>query len=259
MGLVEPGRPLPLVLSIPHGGTRTPPELADRVDAGPADVFADGDAFTPEIYDVGTLVAHVQAAEVARAFVDLNRAPDDRPPKNADGVVKTATCYGVPMYREALDAALVEEVLDRYYHPYHAALAEAARRPGMWLALDCHSMAATPPPVAPDAGRPRPLFCLSNGEGATCDAELLQRLARCFREAFECAPDQVALNAPFQGGYVTRHHGRNPLPWIQVEMNRALYLREPWFDPATRTLSPLRAGELRARFARALALLCAAG
>jgi formiminoglutamase len=248
-------RPLPVLLSIPHGGTETAPEVADRVIASAEEIFDDGDAFTREIYDLGDRVAHVQSARIARAFVDLNRAEDDRPPANPDGVVKTATCFDRPVYSKPLDDESANELLARYHRPYHEGLGNAARNAGAVLALDCHSMAAMPPPVAPDAGRPRPLFCLSNRDGATCDEERVQELSRHIADAFECPPGEVALNRPFKGGYITRRHGRRPLPWIQVEMNRSLYLAGPWFDPATRRVDPERLRELRERFWKALSAL----
>jgi formiminoglutamase len=227
--------------------------VADRVVATPAEIFDDGDAFTREIYDLGELAVHVQAARIARAFVDLNRREDDRPPENPDGVVKTATCFARPVYSRPLEDDLVEQLLARYHRPYHEGLENAARHAGARVALDCHSMAAEPPPVAPDAGQPRPLFCLSNGEGLTCDTSTLETLASSLAAAFECPPREVSLNRPFKGGYVTRRHGRNPLPWIQVEMNRSLYLAEPWFDRRERRVNPERLRELRGRFRTALA------
>ena len=246
---------LPFLISIPHGGTETPPELAGRVRATAEEVFDDGDAFTREIYDLQDRVAHLQAAQVARAFVDLNRAEDDRPPANSDGVWKTATCFDRPLYTAPLEDALVETLLARYHRPYHEALAAAARRPDVRLGLDCHSMAATPPPVAPDREMPRPLFCLSNGRGATCDDALLRAFAARVADAFGIPRHEVALNRPFTGGYITRRHGSRPLPWIQVEMNRSLYLAEPWFDRRRLDLDGARIRDLRQRFAAALAAL----
>jgi N-formylglutamate deformylase len=248
---------LPLLISVPHGGRDTPPEIADRVCLSPADLFEDGDACTRDIYDLTGEAARIQRAEIARAFVDLNRAPDDRPPANPDGVVKSATCYGHPIYHQARQPAdeLIERLLDRYYYPYHARLREAAADPAIRLALDCHSMAAVAPPVAPDSGAQRPLFCLSNDDGKSCPPPILDRLAAALAQAFGCDLSQVWLNRPFKGGYITRSHGGGPLPWVQVEMNRSAYLAEPWFHRESLTVDPRRLTDLRQRFLRALAAL----
>jgi N-formylglutamate deformylase len=245
---------LPVLVSIPHGGAGTPPGIAGIVRLTPADLFDDSDACTRDIYGVASEVARLESFDIGRAFVDLNRAPGDRPPANPDGVVKSATAYGVPVYREGREpnSDLVEALLDRYYRPYHERLAAAAATPGLRLALDCHSMAAVAPPAAPDAGSERPLFCLSNADGRTCPAETLERLARGLAAAFECPPSQVWLNRPFKGGYITRHHGAGPLPWVQLEMNRSLYLAEPWFDRERLAVAPERLAELRDRFLDAL-------
>ena len=70
--------------------------------------------------------------------------------------------------------------------------------------------------------------------------------------AFSCAAEAIRLNDPFRGGHITRAHGGGSLPWVQVEMNRSLYLAEPWFDRRTRTLDPARSEDLRTRFLAAL-------
>lgn len=245
---------LPLLISVPHGGTETPPEVADRASITPQAFFDDSDAFTREIYGVRGEVLHHQAAEIARAFVDLNRAPDDLPPENPDGAVKTATCYGEPVYQPGreLTAELTQTLLDRYHRTYHERLREASTDDRLRLALDCHSMAGTPPPIAPDARRPRPLFCLSNDNGRTCPDDLMERLAGVISNAFEIGRSAVRFNDPFQGGYITRSHGGGRLPWVQVEMNRSLYLAEPWFDRDALAVDPARLRWLRERFLAAL-------
>ncbi|UCG87794.1 MAG: N-formylglutamate amidohydrolase [Gemmatimonadota bacterium] len=244
---------LPVLISIPHGGNQVPEELRDRVCITREDLFDDSDAFTREIYDLGDDVARVVKADVARAFVDMNRAPDDRPPQNPDGVVKAATCFGRPIYipgREP-DENLTERLVERYHAPYHAQLVAAAQS-DMKLALDCHSMLSHAPPISGDYGRARPLFCLSNLDGATAPDDLLQELAAAIAAAFEIPLSEIGLNDPFKGGYITRAHGTGTVPWIQVEMNRVLYLVDPWFRSDTLTVCPTRLAELRARFRRAL-------
>ena len=57
---------------------------------------------------------------------------------------------------------------------------------------------------------------------------MANRLAACFREGFGLEKKDVVLNKPFAGGYITRAYGKGALPWVQVEMNRSLYLSKPW-------------------------------
>jgi N-formylglutamate amidohydrolase len=82
-------------------------------------------------------------------------------------------------------------------------------------------MAEIGPPVASDAGSKRPWVCLSNGDGITCPQEWLLSLTDCFRETFG---DDVSMNAPFKGGFITRSHAKE-IPWIQIELSR-----ESFFD-----------------------------
>lgn len=113
------GTVYPVLISIPHGGDVVPPEVNERVSITDRDVFYDGDTLTREIYNLRNRVAAFIEMPIARAIVDVNRAPDDRPPKNPDGVVKTVTVNGTPVYKAGKfpDDALIEEILQRYYYP----------------------------------------------------------------------------------------------------------------------------------------------
>ena len=66
--------------------------------------------------------------------------------------------------------------------------------------------------------------------------------------------DDVTINDPFAGGYITRTYGNNPVPWVQVEMNRSLYLSSPWFDPVALTVASHRLTKLNNKFKMALEL-----
>jgi len=245
---------LPVLLSIPHSGTWVPEEVESRVCLTRSDLFDDTDAFSREIYDLDSRVVEVVGTEIARAFIDLNRAPNDLPPKNPDGVVKTLTCYEKPIYHQGreLDSKLTVTLLRRYYHPYHLRIREVVRRPGVTLALDCHSMASEGPAISPDTGLKRPMVCLGNRNGRSCDRETTEKLADCFRKAFALTVRQVRINYPFAGGFITRTYGNKPLPWIQVEINRALYLVPPWFDRDTLEMDSERLRELNYMFETAL-------
>ena len=247
----------PVLLSIPHGGTGVPEEIRDRVAISAKDQFEDSDAFTQEIYGFGNEVLAQVQSQVARVFVDMNRAEDDRPPQNPDGVVKTQTCHEKTIYlpSKELDDTWTQGLLDTYYFPYHQSITHTlAEHTGLQLALDCHTMEAVAPSIAPDPGQCRPLICLGNNHGKSCPQKITDRLAACFREGFGLEEKDVVLNRPFAGGYITRTYGEGPLPWVQVEMNRILYLSEPWFDANTLTVEPQRLQELNQRFRNTLLL-----
>jgi formiminoglutamase len=90
------------------------------------------------------------------------------------------------------------------------------------------------------------------------------KLAHCFRDVWQLQDKDVTLNKPFSGGFITRTYGSHcenetlknrlstvdsrfsSLPWLQIEISRALYLRPPWFDPQALTISKHRVGELNA-------------
>ena len=205
---------LPLLISVPHAGRNVPEEARPYCILTPQQIVQDGDEGAGEIYDVGGSVADFVTTDVARAIVDLNRAEDDR---RADGVVKTHTCWNVPVYSERLSETLVQELLARYHRPYHARLAQPA--PGVRLGIDCHTMAATAPPVGPDPGSARPHICLSDA-GHTCPRPWLRQLALCLDRAFET---DVSINKPFEGGHIIRAHCRE-IPWMQLELSRAPFL-----------------------------------
>jgi len=249
---------IPVLISIPHGGTDTPPELINHICIPAKDIFADMDPFTREIYDLEPWVLEVIDTDIARAFVDLNRAFDDLPPKNPDGIIKSMTCYKKPIYIKGKepDEALRQTLIERYYLPYHRKVQEiTSQNRELKLALDCHSMAAEPPPIAPDKpNKKRPLICLGNAHGKACDQGMVKKLAKCFCEVFLLEEKDISVNQPFAGGYITRTYGNNPLPWVQVEMNRSLYLTSPWFDPIALQVDNYRLMELNDRFKKTLEL-----
>jgi formiminoglutamase len=206
---------LPLLLSVPHAGAEVPPLLQAYSILTEREIIEDGDEGAAEIYALEDEVAAFLTSSVARAFVDLNRPEDDR---ERDGVVKTHTCWDVPVYREHLPEQIIRELLRRYYHPYHRKLQELARPP-VRLGIDCHTMAAVGPSIGPGAGAERPAVCLSNGEG-TCPVRWIREIAECFEKAFG---REVRINDPFRGGFIvcSRPGG---IPWVQLEISRAPFL-----------------------------------
>jgi len=229
-------RRYPFLVSIPHGGTSVPPEVRGLVNLSRKEIVFNSDPHTRQIYGFDTTVEALVDFDFSRIFVDTNRAPYDYPPRAQDGVVKVITQDGTPIYRKGQTPGreLIGALLQNYYHPFHRRLTEALDTLPIEIAFDCHSMLPKAPPVRMDAGRERPLFCLSNrgdrngrpkttGGLVTCPPEWLQALARSFQAEFD-GEGSVAMNDPFRGGFISvAHHRRRRIPWVQVEINRGLY------------------------------------
>lgn len=249
---------LPVVISIPHGGSATPFELTGRVCLSSEDLFDDGDAYTRDIYDLRATVADIISTDIARAFVDLNRAPNELPPKNPDGVIKSHTCNGKTIYKTGSepDHALTKKLLEKYYFPYHRRLQNIFNEQNKLIrfALDCHSMAPVAPLLSPDQSAKRPIICLGNFHGNSCPQDMTEMMAACFRQAFSLKDDEVTINRPFPGGYITQRYGGQFIPWIQVELNRVLYLKAPYFDRDTLSVDMARVKKLNRMFEEALRL-----
>jgi formiminoglutamase len=246
---------LPILISIPHGGDQIPIEVSDRVCLTPKDLFEDSDSFSREIYGIKEDVLELVETDIARAFIDLNREISDRPPKNPDGIVKTQTCHGKPIFypNHIPDTTLSSQLIDKFYIPYHQKIKTCLEsRSEILLALDCHTMESVGPAISPDQGKHRPLICLGNVDGKSCSNEWVERLAECIRESFQLKKEDVKINQPFAGGYITQKYGNHPIPWIQVEMNRSLYLSEPWFDKNALNVNSNRLKELKTNFKRGL-------
>ncbi len=221
---------LPLLISVPHAGREIPPEVESIQRLSPEEIIADSDEGAAEIYAIGEVVVAFQTTPIARAFVDMNRGPADF---SRDGVVKTHTCWDVPVYTRPLKPQEATMLVERYHRPYHEALSRIARQRDVRFGVDAHTMAAVAPPVAPDPGAPRPPICLSNADD-TCSRADFERLAHCLELS---AGVEVARNWPFLGGYIVRSHA-GEMPWVQVEFSRG-----PWATPEEKRAYVLQALE----------------
>ena len=185
---------------------------------------------------MGEKVQHVIKTDIARAFIDLNRSVEDMSPDNPDGLIKSSTCYKKPIYHNEKepDESLQNLLIELYYRPYHNSIQNSLKELDLKVCLDCHSMASIAPGISPDGNNSkRPKFCLSNNDGKASSHEMMELLAECISESYGIKRNEISLNDPFHGGYITKTYGNNPVPWIQVEMNRDLYLSDPWFDEIT--------------------------
>lgn len=206
-------RILPIIISVPHAGLKVPDTVKEISILTENQIRIDGDEGAEEIYDFEKQVSFFLKPSVARAFVDLNRRPDDFTP---DGVVKTHTCQRVQVYKTPLSNEHTKELLKQHYYPWQAKLTRASGAEDILFGIDCHTMAETAPPIALNAGTKRPRVCLSNA-GTTCPDSWLEMMAEKFENHF--GSGSVGINQPFQGGYIIRQQSKL-CPWIQLEISR---------------------------------------
>lgn len=232
----------PVLLSSPHSGRLYPERLLAEtrlklaqfrpLEDGPVDMLLE-----PALAHAAGLLASL----TPRAWIDLNRAPDEMDPAEIIGLFPVARersakvraglglvptrVSGQAIYRRRLVAEEIRERLGLAYRPFHAALANELSSlralHGVAVLLDCHSMPSTS--VARLAGGMAEIV-LGDRHGSTASPAITDCVMRALhREGF-----QVALNRPFAGGYITEAYG-SPTAGIhalQLEIRRDLFLNE---------------------------------
>lgn len=266
---------LPLLTTVSHGGTRVPDEVEHLIRLSKREILLDNDTWAGELFSLDSHVVFHLLNPVARAVIDMNRDPGDRPPQNTDGVVKTMTVFGEQIWKQpkGLPQSLTEKLIAGYHKPFHEAVAREARRGKAVLGVDCHTMLPAAPPGSPRPGEKRPLICLSNRGGedglekdgpVTAPARLLLALKESllYRLSDEIAAfpvlgesvPAVAINSPFKGGYIIhRHGGEGVIPWIMVEINRLLYLPPGSLPEVPDPTTKRKMETIKGRFLSALA------
>lgn len=226
---LEPGR-LPLLVSIPHAGTRLTPEVeAALTPRGRS--LPDTDWHLPRLYDFASgLGASLLVGLYSRYVIDLNRPPDDHPLYSTPttGLFPEIVLDGGPLFRpgQAPDAALRERYLERIWLPYHRALAaelvRLKREFGYALLFDAHSIRSRVPYLF--EGR-LPDLNLGTDSGASCDQSLAGSVLQVLEQAQGYSR---VLDGRFKGGYITRHYGRpaERIHALQLELVQATYMEE---------------------------------
>jgi len=223
----------PVVLSVPHAGRDYPLALraALRVPLAALTVLEDRqvDAVARAARHRETLIVQ----RVARGWIDLNRAEDERDPKLDDGacvanpsakvraglgLVPRRTMQAGELWRRRLADDDVRGRIVRDHRPYHTALAgalAAARAVfGTAVLLDIHSM----PPITGSKAR----IVFGDRFGRAAAARFVHRL--------EAEADRArvphALNAPYAGGHILERHAcpAGGIHAVQLELDRTLYL-----------------------------------
>jgi N-formylglutamate amidohydrolase len=245
--LAPPVQTLPMVLASPHSGTSYPPDFLASSKLDAFSLRKSEDSFVDEIFMASPLLgAPLIRALFPRAFLDANREafeldPDmfadalppyvnTRSPRVAAGLgtIARVVANGEEIYRGKLRFAEALGRVNRFYHPYHAALKrlidQTRHRFGYCLLLDCHSMPSSGNPPDAASSRSKVDFVLGDCYGSACSPVLMETAERMLRSQGYI----VIRNTPYAGGFTTRHYGRPRLGTqaLQIEINRALYMDE---------------------------------
>lgn len=238
-----------VIFASPHSGRDYPSGFITQSQLDRLGLRTSEDAFVDQLFaaapDFG---APLLSAQVPRAFLDLNRAPDEldpaliagapRAPHNPRissglGVIPRVVAGGRAIYSGKLPLSEAEDRIRRYWHPYHAILRDLVERTqsqfGEAILIDCHSM----PHEAIDGhsrpGTPRPEVVLGDRFGAAASGLIVDRI----EAAFAAAGLRVVRNTPFAGAFVAQSYGRpsSRRHVVQVEIDRSLYMDEARIEP----------------------------
>lgn len=192
---VRPGR---FVFASPHSGTHYPADMAASPHLDQAGLRSAEDALIDRLIVSGpSQGASVIAATVGRAYLDLNRDPDELDPTLIEGVeagaatLRTSAGYGVlprlsgdghALYDRRLSRDEADARIDQVHSPYHAALADLMQatqaQHGSAVLIDWHSM---PSRVTRTAAGVRGVdVVLGDRHGTACDPVLTRRLKALF-------------------------------------------------------------------------------
>ena len=237
-------RDTPVIFSSPHSGRDYTADFLETSLLDARMIRSSEDAYVDQLFEAAPACgAPLISARVPRAYLDLNRAPDELDPALIEGVARSphnprvssglgviprVVANGRPIYRGKLPLAEAELRIAQVWHPYHAALRrlidESHANFGEAILIDCHSMPHEAIEAHARPGNPRPDVVLGDRFGAAAGRNVMERV----EAAFASAGLRVARNSPFAGAYITQAYGRPSRRQhvVQIEVDRALYLNE---------------------------------
>lgn len=225
----------PLLISLPHDGTAVPDDIAARLTDSARRV-PDTDWHVSRLYDFArALGASMIVPKYSRYVIDLNRPPDDMslyPGQNTTGLCPHVQFSGQPVYCDGQDPdeAEVAERVERYWRPYHRALAGELQRihaqhgrAGLW---EGHSIKGVVPFLFD--GR-LPDLNLGTAGGTSCSTSLQSRLESVLESQDR---HDFVVNGRFKGGYITRQYGdpAQNIQAVQLEISQRIYMDEESFE-----------------------------
>ncbi|WP_104019506.1 N-formylglutamate amidohydrolase [Roseovarius nitratireducens] len=238
-----------VVFASPHSGRDYSWSFLRRTRLNEHSVRSSEDAYVDQLFDSAPRVgAPLLRAGAPRAYVDLNRSPDELDPALIEGVsrqghnpriasglgvIPRVVANGRAIYSGKITLAEARHRIDDFWRPYHEALQgqldQAHLMFGQAILIDCHSMPHEAMDTVASRGLRRPEVVLGDRFGAAADGEIVDRI----EAAFTRAGLMVTRNTPFAGAYITQAYGRpsRGRHAVQIEIDRALYMNERLIRP----------------------------
>ncbi len=233
-----------VIFASPHSGRAYSPAFLEQTVLDALVLRSSEDAFVDELFSAAPGIgAPFLVADVPRAYLDLNRAPDELDPaliegiqrvphnprvSSGIGVIPRVVAGGRQIYRGKMPLCVAEDRLRAHWYPYHNALRDlmdhTATLFGEAILVDCHSMPHEAIESHTRPGMPRPEVVLGDRFGAASGGHVVDAIETAFRNAGL----RVARNAPFAGAFIAQSYGRpsSRRHVVQVEIDRGLYMDE---------------------------------
>ncbi len=222
---------IPLLVSIPHMGTRIPDDIAHGMTPV-AQRYDDTDWHLDRLYRFAKILdASILQPSYSRYVIDLNRPPDGAslyPGQDTTGLLPVDTFDKQALYAPGREPGQAEQRrrLDLYWKPYHTALRQELARlkavHGKVLLWEAHSIRSHVPRFF--EGR-LPDFNFGTSNDASAPVGLAEELAGRARQDGRYS---AVANGRFKGGYITRHYGQpaNGVYAVQLEQAQITYMDE---------------------------------
>lgn len=238
-----------VIFASPHSGRSYSEQFLARSILDTRAIRTSEDAFVDELLRAAPrLGAPLLAATAPRAYLDLNRAPDELDPALIEGVrlqahnprinsglgvIPRVVAGSRAIYRGKITLAEAEARIARIWRPYHARLSalmdENLAQFGEAILIDVHSMPHEAIEAMGGRGRRKPEIVLGDRFGVAAAGPVTDRI----EAAFAAEGLTVARNTPFAGAYIAQAYGRPAAGRhaVQVEIDRALYMNEAEIRP----------------------------
>lgn len=222
----------PILIIVPHCSENIPPAIRRQILLSDFQLRHKTDPYTDKIFHVKK--AYCLKASYSRAVIDFNRAPDDfildKKGLCEDGVLVTVPFRNKPLYKKPPDIGEVNNRIKKYYIPFHKKI--KALLPKIKFIIDCHSLYS----VDEKTKKKRADIAIGNGRFLTCSRDLTLAIAKFF----ESKGFSVAINEPFDGGYIIKHYcAIDKIQGVMIEIKRSLYMNERTLRPYSNKIKKL--------------------